>query len=167
MVRLAPTGQIRLDCVQRRVGRMLMGFARRCPSPAVLCELGWIPWSVLLVGERFGLCGRLLASPCSYIRWVIAASASSHGSWLAEFARSCAPWCGGVQPSSPGEWRKVRLKWLKDTTRVQAELRWAECQEHRALCHYKPAMWICNNRWEVNRFLNCAKVPAEIGRAHV
>ena len=55
-----------LDRSQRRAGRMMLQFSRRCPSPCVLMELGWRRFSSEVVGEQARLLSRLLASPnCS------------------------------------------------------------------------------------------------------
>ena len=47
-----PTATIQIDRALRCAGRVLLGFRRRAPGPAVLGELGWIPLSKELIGER-------------------------------------------------------------------------------------------------------------------
>ena len=98
VVRLAPSGLACLDSTQRRVGRMLMGFSRQSPTPAVLGELGWLPWSCALMGERIGLCQRLVYSPSQYTQWVVRASTKLEGSWLERCVHSCAVWSGDRWP---------------------------------------------------------------------
>lgn len=76
VLELPPSGLGMLDGIQRRCGRMLLGFCRRSPTPAILSELGWMPWSILIFGERFSLCCRVLNSRCAFSQWVADASAS-------------------------------------------------------------------------------------------
>ena len=42
VLELPPSGLGMLDGIQR-CGRMLLGFCRRSPAPAILSELGWMP----------------------------------------------------------------------------------------------------------------------------
>jgi hypothetical protein len=92
---LSNSGLAILDGVQRKIGRMLLGFGPRSPSPAVIIELGWVSWSSLMFGERVRLCQRLLSSKCSYTEWIVKASAGVGESWLQEFGQSCSVWCEG------------------------------------------------------------------------
>ena len=41
----------RLDLLQRKVARMLLGHGKRSPLPSALACLGWVPWSHL-----YGMC---------------------------------------------------------------------------------------------------------------
>ena len=164
VLELPASGLSRLDGIQRRCGRMLLGFCRRSPTPAVLGELGWMPWSVSFFGERFSLCCRVLNSRCEFSRWLADASASIPGSWVARFAVSCSSWCDARMPSSAGEWKLLRAKWWKDVSRVQGEVLRAACQSHSRLCNYMPARLLCDGSWDVNNFMYNNRVPAAKAR---
>ena len=127
--------------------------------------MGWFEWSRSLVGERFGLCQRLVSSPCEYTQWLVRASTWVPESWLARCARAGSPWCDGRAPTGPLEWRKLRQKWVKDTANIQAEAVWAACQTHTSLCCYQPAKWLCDGQWGINRLLHNSNFPADAARA--
>ena len=89
LLKLSESGVRALDASQRKVGRILLGFASRSPSPAVMLELGWVTWSELLVGEQIRLCQRLVSSHCTYTQFLVNASAGLEGSWFSSVAKQC------------------------------------------------------------------------------
>ena len=116
---MSPTCCATLDRAQRKVGRMILGFSRRCPAPVVLAELGWVPWSAVLGAERIRQLGRVLNSPCAYATGPCRAVAAVPGSWVEETAAECGLWSGGVQPRTRADWKRV-LRVRAGETRLQA-----------------------------------------------
>ena len=55
----------RLDLLQRKVARMLLGHGKRSPLPSALACLGWVPWSHLLACARMSLLARHVMTPAA------------------------------------------------------------------------------------------------------
>ena len=79
---LPETGIVALDRAQREAARALLGFANRSPTPAMLVEPGWVPWSKRSLVFKARLLRRLLNNENSVVREVAAASAQQAGGWV-------------------------------------------------------------------------------------
>ena len=73
---LPVSGQVDVDRVQRKCGRMILGFSRRSPTPTVFMELGW-GWSARVNVARAQLLRRLVDSDNAIVQLVVRASRSA------------------------------------------------------------------------------------------
>ena len=69
------------DKIQRKAGRILLGYHARSPIPPVLLELTWAPWSTLVPCRRVALLWRVLTSQHSLLRHLVPVAAGIPGSW--------------------------------------------------------------------------------------
>jgi hypothetical protein len=149
-----PTAVSVLDRSQRCAGRVLLGFRRTAPGPAVLAELGWMPLSKHLVAERASLLGRMCQSRNSYISALVEVTAAPPESWVALAARGIGPWCKGANPNSASAWKAVvsncRVAINMQETAHLAHL----CSVHPGLASYRIVPWSCDGSWRVNAFLH-------------
>jgi hypothetical protein len=154
----APTALACLDTIQRKVGRMILGFASRCGNPAVLAELAWIPWSQSLRLERVGLLQRLAASESKYCQLVLEASTAYHDSWVLVVAADVRPWVINGMPSVAAEWQRIRRSLKEDIRRQAVERILEECANHQRMIHYSQVMWRARAVWAVNKTIY-ASIP--------
>ena len=98
------SGEMMLDRAQRKGGRLLLGFAARCPSPVVNMELGWVVWSAMGVLAKVRMLKRLLNNNNAVVQAVVGGSAAHHGGWVARTAELVKSWEGGAVPKDAGEW---------------------------------------------------------------
>ena len=137
----SPSAIAILDRAQRCAGRVLLGFRKRSPGPAVLGELGWTRLSKELINERASLLGRLCQSNNRYVSMLIDITMAMEDSWLALTARGIRMWCNGALPSEQRSWdlavRRCREGINKQEIRLQANL----CATHPSLRHYVNAPW--------------------------
>ena len=71
----------RLDLLQRKVARMLLGHGKRSPLPSALACLGWVPWSHLLACARMSLLARACDDSCSLMAQLLPIAVSAPGTW--------------------------------------------------------------------------------------
>ncbi len=98
------SGDRMLERIQRKGGRMILGYASRCPSPAILMELGWVGWQEGGVAIKSQLLRRLLSNPNEIVQVVVSASANVDEGWVARTADLLKGWCVGGLPLKLGEW---------------------------------------------------------------
>ena len=73
---LTETQLERLDRIQRKAGRLLMGHKSTSPTPTIQSELGWMPWSRRIVAERARLLARFALQDEGYAKTLLAMTTS-------------------------------------------------------------------------------------------
>ena len=155
----------RLDRAQRKVGRLLLGHRSRSPKPAVVLELGWMPWSRRIVCERARLLGRYLIANDGFIGQLALMQSSLHDSWIHIAADGINLWCADGQPQSKNQWRKVLKAWWRDNMSEagQAEV---ECwMAHPDMLHFRPGLFLTQGRHGINTHTNHHSIPVDSSRA--
>ena len=153
-----------LDRIQRVAGRLLLGYASRCPTPVIVAELGWTRWSVALVGERVGLLRRVLTTKSQYCTGILEASSLLDSSWVHMVAAEVRPWCEDGLPQSASGWTKLRRGCIAEARRCDCEEIYVECLQHQRLRHYRPVCWEVDGSWRPNPSLHNKRVPAQEAR---
>ena len=146
-----------LHRIQRKCGRLLLGYSSRCPTPCVLAELGWSLWQTVADADRIRLCGRLAESKCVFTRWVLDASSVEGNSWVGRVGALCSPWCEGGMPAGRANWDRVAREFWEQASAGDAEYLWVLCSQHDRLANYQQARWCCEGVWGINSFLHKRK----------
>ena len=151
---LPPSGARTLDRIQRKAGRMVLGFGSRSPTPAVLLELGWCKWSTAIVGEKGRLLQRIVNSDSAYVAAAFRCSADADAGWVSKTAAVIRPWREDGLPTERAQWRAMLRAWQLDFTECEAEQAWQECLAHERLGLYQPGPWIQRREVGINRCLH-------------
>ena len=146
-----------LDRIQRKAARMLLGFSRRSPTPAVLLELGWSPWSARLPCERLRLYGRLAVRNNNLVQVVLRALQECDSPWLADVLVHKLRLQHSPTPCESVSWSKGIKQLLRSHANVAFHELRVSCKTHHNLAHYPmlPGM-PC-----INRMLHDKKIPVD------
>jgi hypothetical protein len=149
-----PTSAVQiLDRAQRQAGRMLLGFRRSVPGPAVLGELGWCTLSMELGYERASFLGRVCGDANQYVKAIISSSSLSTSSWISTTVRLCRPWCGETTPDQASSWKKLVRASRREAFKNEASILAQQCLIHHALASHKTPVWSFEGMWAANKFL--------------
>ena len=132
------------DRMQRKMGRMLLGYQKRSPTPPVLLELAWVPWSVLIPCRRVGLLWRTLEQPHSLMTHLLPHSVSVTGSWGSLAMQDVQAIYGQPSFTPPTGWKTALRKHQDSLTDAARDSFLIQASMHSALLHYPVSV---NCRW--------------------
>eukprot|EP00434_Breviolum_minutum_P036790 symbB.v1.2.032613.t1/scaffold3934.1/size47971/3 len=124
------------DRMQRKMGRMLLGYQKRSPTPPVLLELAWVPWSVLIPCRRVGLLWRTLEQPHSLMTHLLPHSVSVTGSWGSLAMQNVQAIYGQPNFTPPTGWKTALRKHQDSLTDAARDSFLIQASMHSALLHY-------------------------------
>ena len=154
-----------LDRAQRQCGRLLLGFSRQAPGPAVLALLGWTQWSVAIQGERFSLLRRITGSTVKLTTLAIHNANILPDSWYTHAMSTARRWFVNVQPQQRSEWAAAKSAWSKASLNKQIATIINQCNHHPYICSFTQCSWAASRQWVLNPFLHNTDVAAEDSRS--
>ncbi|CAE7326059.1 jockey\pol [Symbiodinium sp. CCMP2592] len=126
----------RLDLLQRKVARMLLGHGKRSPLPSALACLGWVPWSHLLACARMSLLARACADSCNLMAQLFPIAVTVPGTW-AEQVSADVLHAFGIE--APHAFTASKAE-LKDFHSSSVQIGWQQlveqCVVHPNLTHF-------------------------------
>ena len=111
----------RLDMLQRKIGRVLLGHSKRSIMPTVCCELGWLKWSTAQKGAGLQLLGRLCHSENRFTGMLLELQARPDTTWAQEFLGLARPLMHEGWKGSSNDWSSLVAAWRRHALNDDSE----------------------------------------------
>ena len=156
-----------LDTAQRQAGRAVLGFLQRSPTPAVLLELGWVPWGTMQRVEMTRLMARIACSEHRITQAIADAQSQINGTWLQATAEEIAPWTDDSHLADKAQWKKWIRLMKEELTAAEHDRVRLDARTHHNLRSYQPAWWMQTGEVGYNRtFQKCGLRQAVINEIY-
>ena len=126
----------RVDLIQRKLGRMILGHSKRSPKPSALLLLGWTPWSAILPVLRVGLLLRTMTKPPSLLSILYSEASRIAGTWCFQARSDLESLTGSssIPPKSAHD--QLLRKALESTRQAQNALLIDAAYAHACMSHF-------------------------------